>query len=106
MLLGNEETVVPHATAYLYRTVCHHQNDIFKKVRMRLVVVVVVVRELLFLVTSLIYMRMEVAGQRLPQRLNHTYSDSRLKQCSYHNEFVALFLRYLSHKHKTYRYSV
>ena len=65
MLLGNEETVVPHATAYLYRAVCHHQNDIFKKVRMRLEVVVVVVRELLFLVTSVIYMRIRGCGSEV-----------------------------------------
>ena len=62
VLLGNEETVVPHAPAYLYRTVCHHQNDIFKKVRMRLVVVVVVVRELLLLLTSVIYMWIRGCG--------------------------------------------
>ena len=62
VLLGNEETVVPHATAYLYRTVCHHQNDIFKKVRMRQVVVVVVVREVLLLLTSVINMWIRGCG--------------------------------------------
>ena len=29
-----------------------------------------------------------------------------LKQRPYHNEFVVLFLHYLSRKHKTHRYSV
>ena len=33
-------------------------------------------------------------------------SDFRLKRRSYHNGFIVAFLRYLSCKHKTYRYSV
>ena len=41
----------------------------FKRVRTQVVVVVVVVRELLFLVTSVICMRIRGRGQRLPQLL-------------------------------------
>uniref|UniRef100_UPI003AF6A48C hypothetical protein n=1 Tax=Thiolapillus sp. TaxID=2017437 RepID=UPI003AF6A48C len=36
----------------------------------------------------------------------HIRLDFRLKQRPYHYGFVVLFLRYLSRKHKTYRYSV
>ena len=36
----------------------------------------------------------------------HIRSDFRLKRRSYLNGFVVVFLRYLSRKHKTYRYSV
>ena len=36
----------------------------------------------------------------------HIRLDFRLKQRPYHYGFVVLFLRYLSSKHKTYRYSV
>ena len=36
----------------------------------------------------------------------HIRSDFRLKRRFYHDGFVVVFLCYLSHKHKTYRYSV
>ena len=38
--------------------------------------------------------------------LYHNRSDFRLKRHSYHNGFVVVFLRSLSRKHKTNRYSV
>ena len=45
------------------------QQETVKRVRTRVVVVVVVLRELLFLVTSVIYMRIRGRVQRLPQLL-------------------------------------
>ena len=51
----------PFVVAQYYRSV--------KRVRTRVVVVVMVVRELLFLVTSVICMRIRGRGQKLPQFL-------------------------------------
>ena len=76
----------------------------FKRVRTR--VVVVVVRELLFLVTSVICVRIRGRGSEVTTTPYHIRLDFRLKQRPCHNGFVVLFLRYLLRKHKTYRYSV
>ena len=73
---------------------------------MRVVVVVVVVRELLFIVTSVICVRIRGRGSEVTTTPYHIRLDFRLKRRSYHNVFVVLFLRYLSREHKTYRYSV
>ena len=73
---------------------------------MRVAVVVVVVRELLFLVTSVICVRIRGHGSEVTTTPYHIRSDFCLKQRSYHNGFIVVFLCYLSHKHKTYRYSV
>ena len=78
----------------------------FKRVRTQVVVVVVVVRELLFLVTSVICVRIRGRGSEVTTTPYHIRSDFRLKRRSYHNGFVVLFLRYLLCKDNTYRYSV
>ena len=72
---------------------CHHTDLSLMSVRTK--VVVVAVRELLFLVTSMICVRIRGRG-----------SEFRLIQRSDHNGFVVLFIRYLSHKHKTYKHSL
>ena len=76
----------------------------FKRVRMQ--VVVVVVRELLFLVTSVICVWIRGYGSEVTTSPYHIHSDFRLKHCSHHNGFVVLFLHYFSCKCKSYRYSV
>ena len=68
--------------------------------------VVVVVRELLFLVTSVICVRVRGRGSEVTTTPYHIRSDFRLKRRSDHNGFVIVFLHYFSRKHKTYRYSV
>ena len=73
---------------------------------MRVAVVVVVVRELLFLVTSVICVRIRGRGSEVTTSPYHLRSDFRLRRRSDHNGFVVVFLHYLSRKHKTYRYSV
>ena len=78
----------------------------FKRVRTRVVVVVVVVRELFFLVTSVICVRIRGRGSEVTITPYHIRSDFRLKRRSNHNGFVVVVLHYLSRKHKTYRYSV
>ena len=71
-----------------------HIMHIIKRVRTQ--VVVVVVRELLFLVMSVICVRIRGCGSEATTTPHHIRSDFCLKQCSYHNGFVVLFLRYLS----------
>ena len=78
----------------------------FKRVRTGVVVVGVVVRELLFLVTSVICVRIRGRGSEVTTTPYHIRLDFRLKQRSYPDGFVVLFVRYLSSKHTTYRYSV
>ena len=78
----------------------------FKRVRTGVVVVGVVVRELLFLVTSVICVRIRGSGSEVTTTPYHIRSNFRLKQRSYHSGFVVLFLSYLSRKHDTHRYSV
>ena len=55
---------------------------------------------------SVICVRIRGCGSEVTTTPYHIPSDFHLKQLSYHNGFLVLFLRYLSHKHKTYRYSV
>ena len=64
------------------------------------------VREPLFLVMSVICVRIRGRGSEVTTSPHHIRSDFRLKRRSCHSGFVVLFLRYLSRKHKTYRYSV
>ena len=73
---------------------------------MIVVVLAVVVRELLFLVTSVISVRIRGRGSEVTTTPYHIRSDFRLKRRSDHNGFVVVFLHYLSRKNKTYRYSV
>ena len=73
---------------------------------MRVVVVVVVVRELLFLVKSVICVWIRGRGSEVTTTHYHIRSDFRLKRRSDHNGYVVVFLHYLSGKHKTYRYVV
>ena len=72
----------------------------------RMQVVVVVIRELLFLVTSVICVWIRGYGSEVTTTPYHIHSDFRLKHCSHHNGFVVLFLHYFSCKCKSYRYSV
>ena len=97
-----ENRVAHSEESHLRRS--HANSLIVKRVRTR--VVVVVVRELLLLVTSMICVRIRGRGSEVTTTPYHIRLDFRLKQRPYHNGFVVLFLRYLSRKHKTYRYSV
>ena len=65
---------------------------IFKRVRTRVVAVVVVVRELLFLVMSVICVRIRGRGSEVTTTPYHIHSVFCLKRFSYHNGFVVLFL--------------
>ena len=85
---------------------CCHTHDFLQIKRVRRRVVVVVVRELLFLVTSVVCVWIRGRGSEVTTTPYHIHSDFHEKQHSYHNGFVVLFLHYLSCKHKTYRYSV
>ena len=62
---------------------------------------VVVVRELLFLVTSSICLRIRGRGSEVTTNAYHFRADFRLQLRSYRNGFVVLSPRYLSSKHKT-----
>ena len=81
---------------------------LFERVRTR--VVVVVVRELLFLVTSVICVRIRGRGSEVTTISYHFCSDFRLQLRSYRSGFVGesnpCLPRYLSCKHNTYGYSV
>ena len=67
MLRGSGRLACPSKFAVVWMLTL--SSFTFKRVRTRVVMVVVVVRELLFLVTSLICMRIRGRGQRLPQLL-------------------------------------
>ena len=56
--------------------------------------------------TSVICVRIRGRGSEVTTTPYHIRSDFRLKRRFYHDGFVVVFLCYLSHKHKTYRYSV
>ena len=93
----------------MFKVTAKVQNvRIFKRVRTRVVVVVVVVRELFFLVTSVICVQIKgcTCRSEVTTTPYHIRSDFPLKWHSYDNGFRVVFLHYLSRKHKTYRYSV
>ena len=82
-------------------------KHVVRRVRTRVVVVVVMVRELLFLVMSVFCVQIRGRGTEVTTTPYHIRSYFRLKRRSYHNGFVILFLRYLSCEHKSfYRYSL
>ena len=78
----------------------------FERVRTRVVVVVAVVRELLFLVTSVICVGIRGCTSEVTTIPHHFRSDFRLKLRSYQSGFVVLLPRYLSRKHKLITYTV
>ena len=61
----------------------------FKRVRTRVAAVAVVVRVLLFLVTSMICARIRGLGSEVTTNPDHIRSDFRQKRRSYHNGFVS-----------------
>ena len=62
----------------------------------RMQVVVVVIRELLFLVTSVICVWIRGSGSEVTTAPYHFCSHFRPQLCSYRSEFIVLFPRYLS----------
>ena len=81
-------------------------RETFERVRTRVVVVVVAVRELLFPVTSAICVRIRGRGSEVTTTPYHFLSDFRLKQRFYQSGFIVLFLCHFSPRHKAYRNSV
>ena len=71
-----------------------------------MVLVVAVVRELLFRVTSAICVRIRDCTSEVTTTPYHFRSDFRLKLRSYQSGFVVLLPRYLSRKHKLITYTV
>ena len=73
----------------------------FKGVRMKVALVVAVAKQLLFLVASVVCVRIRGRGSEVTTTLYH-FVQFRLQRRSYRSGFVVLFPRYLSRKLKTY----
>ena len=83
-------------------------SQLVDRIRTRVEVFVVVIRKLLFLVTSVILCGSEVTDQRLRQLPTTFVLIFRLHMCSYRSGFIwdVLFPRDLSRRPESYRYSV